>query len=136
MNWWALGEYPVAGDFFLCRFRLGLDVRNRDFAATSVIELIDRLTRRPDFAPEVLYLDCAADVLVRRYNETRRRHPLATSEVSLLDAIRLERKLLKPVADLAAALAARGLPPESFRAAEFGVAAAVPPASPSSPCPP
>ncbi len=42
----------------------------------------------------------------------------------------------QPVADLAAALAARGLPPESFRAAEFGIAAAVPPASPSSPCPP
>ncbi|MBD3764218.1 MAG: RNase adaptor protein RapZ, partial [Rhodobacterales bacterium] len=56
---------------------LGLDVRNRDFAAGAVIELIDRLTRDPRVAPEVLYLDCSADVLVRRYAQTRRRHPLA-----------------------------------------------------------
>ena len=56
---------------------LGLDVRNRDFSASNVIELIDSLTRNPRFAPEVLYLDSATDTLVRRYAETRRRHPLA-----------------------------------------------------------
>ena len=49
----------------------------------------------------VLFLTADDNVILRRYNETRRRHPLATAEVSLLDAIRLERKLLKPVADLA-----------------------------------
>ncbi|MGB3313003.1 MAG: RNase adapter RapZ, partial [Albidovulum sp.] len=37
---------------------LGIDVRNRDFSATALIELIDRLTRLPEAAPEVLYLDC------------------------------------------------------------------------------
>ena len=35
---------------------LGLDVRNRDFSSANVIELIDRLTRDPRYAPEVLYL--------------------------------------------------------------------------------
>ena len=59
---------------------LGLDVRNRDFNATALIELIDRLTRDPRVALEVLYLDCAAGELIRRYSETRRRHPLAPDE--------------------------------------------------------
>lgn len=49
----------------------------------------------------VLFLSAEDSVILRRYNETRRKHPLSGSEVSLLDAIHLERRLLKPVADLA-----------------------------------
>lgn len=75
---------------------LGLDVRNRDFSAANVIELIDALTRNPRFAPEVLFLDCASDTLIRRYAETRRRHPLA-DDGSPTDAIRAERDLLTPI---------------------------------------
>ncbi len=75
---------------------LGLDVRNRDFSASNVIELIDRLTRDPHFSCEVLFLDCGTDRLVARYSETRRRHPLA--EVgSPLAAIQAERDLLSSV---------------------------------------
>ncbi|HRO14606.1 MAG TPA: RNase adapter RapZ [Paracoccus sp. (in: a-proteobacteria)] len=75
---------------------LGLDVRNRDFSASNVIELIDRLTRNPAYAPEVLYLDCATEVLIRRYNETRRRHPLA-DQGGPADAIAAERDLLTSI---------------------------------------
>lgn len=75
---------------------LGLDVRNRDFSTANVIELIDRLTRHPDYAPEVLYLDCEPDVLVRRYNETRRRHPL-TPDGSPLGGVTAEIDLLAPI---------------------------------------
>ncbi|MBD9525540.1 MULTISPECIES: RNase adapter RapZ [Paracoccus] len=75
---------------------LGLDVRNRDFSATNLIELIDRLTRLPDYDPEVLYLDCAPEQLLRRFNETRRRHPLR-SEGAPLDAILAERDMLAAV---------------------------------------
>ncbi|MCF3973639.1 RNase adapter RapZ [Paracoccus salsus] len=88
---------------------LGLDVRNRDFSASNVIELIDRLTRNPDYAPEVLFLDCALEVLVRRYNETRRRHPLApdgspltgvTTELDLLGPIRSRADVLVDTSEL------------------------------------
>jgi len=75
---------------------LGLDVRNRDFSAANLIELIDRLTRLPDYEPEVLYLDCSTEQLLRRFNETRRRHPLR-SEGSPLDAIIAERDMLAAV---------------------------------------
>ena len=75
---------------------LGLDVRNRDFSAGNLIELIDTLTRNPGFAPEVLYLDCATETLLRRYSETRRRHPLGADSTPS-DAITAERDLLAPV---------------------------------------
>src|SRR5690606_17677217 len=75
---------------------LGLDVRNRDFSAANLIELIDSLTRNPAFLPEVLYLDCATEVLVRRYSETRRRHPLA-GDIPPVEAITAERDLLAAV---------------------------------------
>ena len=75
---------------------LGVDVRNRDFSAAALIELIDTLTAEPRVALEVLFLDCRTDVLVRRYSETRRRHPLAPAE-SPLDGILREADLLAPI---------------------------------------
>jgi UPF0042 nucleotide-binding protein len=75
---------------------LGLDVRNRDFSAANLIELIDRLTRLPEYAPEVLFLDCATEQLLRRFNETRRRHPLR-ADGPPLDAILAERDMLAPI---------------------------------------
>ncbi len=75
---------------------LGLDVRNRDFAATALIELIDSLTRDPRVALEVLYLDCAPSELIRRYSETRRRHPLAPAETPA-QGIEREIDLLAPI---------------------------------------
>jgi RNase adapter protein RapZ len=75
---------------------LGLDVRNRDFNATALIELIDQLTRDPRVSLEVLYLDCAPAVLIRRYSETRRRHPLAPAETPA-EGIEREIDLLAPI---------------------------------------
>lgn len=75
---------------------LGLDVRNRDFNATALIELIDSLTRDPRVALEVLYLDCAPGTLIRRYSETRRRHPLAPNETPA-QGVEREIDLLTPI---------------------------------------
>ncbi|MFN7269839.1 MAG: RNase adapter RapZ [Cereibacter sp.] len=75
---------------------LGLDVRNRDFNTTALIELIDSLTRDPRIVPEVLYLDCAPEELSRRYSQTRRRHPLAPAETAS-QGIEREADLLRPV---------------------------------------
>jgi UPF0042 nucleotide-binding protein len=75
---------------------LGLDVRNRDFNATALIELIDSLTRDPRVSLEVLYLDCAPGTLIRRYSETRRRHPLAPNETPA-QGVEREIDLLTPI---------------------------------------
>ncbi len=75
---------------------LGLDVRNRDFNTTALIELIDSLTRDPRVALGVVYLDCAVTELIRRFSQTRRRHPLAPSETPD-EGIAREIDLLAPV---------------------------------------
>ena len=56
---------------------LGTDARNRDYSAAGLVAAYERLVATPGYAPDLLYLDCSADVLQRRYSETRRRHPLA-----------------------------------------------------------
>ncbi len=75
---------------------LGLDVRNRDFSATALIALIDALTRDPATALEVIYLDCSPSELIRRYNQTRRRHPLAQDETPT-EGVAREIDLLAPI---------------------------------------
>lgn len=75
---------------------LGIDVRNRDFSVSALLETIDSLAKMPSINNELLYLDCSADVLTRRYSETRRRHPLAPAE-SPVQGIRREMDLLAPI---------------------------------------
>ena len=75
---------------------LGIDTRNRDFSVAALIEVIDRLAADDDAGLSVLYLDCRADMLVRRFSETRRRHPLAPAESPSLGVDR-ELDLLQPI---------------------------------------
>ena len=95
---------------------LGLDVRNRDFSSESLIELVDRLHRLPGVAADLLYLDCDADTLVRRFSETRRRHPLSPED-SPVTGVAHELELLTPVRDRADVLIETGsLTPHNLRA--------------------
>lgn len=62
-------------------------------------EVLPALTalRRQGMHLRILFLEASTDVLVRRYESTRRRHPLAGSEGSLAQSIEEERQLLQPV---------------------------------------
>lgn len=75
---------------------LGVDVRNRDFSVERMVQVIEWLNERFGSGFEILYLDCSREVLLRRYSETRRRHPLAPAE-SPGDGILRELELLEPV---------------------------------------
>lgn len=79
---------------------VGVDVRTRDFAVPALLAAIDRLVAEHGLELRVLFLDCDDDRLVRRYTETRRRHPLA-AERPVADGIRLERQRLAPLRDRA-----------------------------------
>ena len=79
---------------------LGVDVRNRDFSTDAMNALVDRLHREPGLRSELLYLECDADTLVRRYSETRRRHPLSPQDTPLTGILR-ELELLGPVRERA-----------------------------------
>lgn len=79
---------------------LGIDARNRDFTASALQMTISMLQARADLMLTVLYLDCRPEVLLRRYSETRRRHPLAPAE-NPETGIARELDLLTPVHDRA-----------------------------------
>lgn len=75
---------------------LGIDPRNRDFSTDMVNDLVVQMRARAELEVELLYLDCATDVLLRRFSETRRRHPFAFSDAPS-EGIRLEKDLLAAV---------------------------------------
>ena len=79
---------------------LGVDLRNRDFSTDRVIELMADMRSRPDIDIELLYLDCDTNVLLRRFSETRRRHPMAASATPIEGIVR-EKELLEPVLAIA-----------------------------------
>ena len=79
---------------------LGLDVRNRQFSVEGLRSLREQLIAHPGIAADLLFLDADRDTLVRRYSETRRRHPLAP-QASPSEGIAREIALLAPVRDQA-----------------------------------
>jgi len=79
---------------------VGMDVRSRGF---DPFELPQLLRSIEGVTPEVLYVDCAGAELVRRYDETRRRHPLAPDRPPE-DGIARERDLTAPLRRLADAV--------------------------------
>lgn len=82
----AAGEERVAA---------GVDARNREFfaGATRALEHVQAL----GVQYRILFLEADESILVKRYQETRRRHPLVDDHTSLTEAIRLERSLLEPL---------------------------------------
>ena len=62
----------------------------------DIITVLDRLSDM-GITYKILFLDCADEVLVRRYKETRRKHPMCKAGVTLADAVKNERGLLEPV---------------------------------------
>jgi UPF0042 nucleotide-binding protein len=75
---------------------VGIDVRTRDFAAGRLLTLLDALLADPRLATRLVFVDCEDEVLVRRFTETRRRHPLAQDR-PILDGIQAERRLMQPL---------------------------------------
>jgi UPF0042 nucleotide-binding protein len=61
-----------------------------------MLEVLEQLDRSDALQFEVLYLECRTDVLMRRFSETRRRHPLAPAETPEI-GIRREQELLEPI---------------------------------------
>ncbi len=79
---------------------LGIDARNRDFSTIGFLELIAKLGRTESLDLTTLYLDCSDEVLLRRFSETRRRHPMA-SDASPETGILQEKELLQPIREIA-----------------------------------
>jgi UPF0042 nucleotide-binding protein len=81
------------------RAAIALDVRTLG-PFGDAIATIDELRTNGD-KPELLFLDAEDAALVRRYSETRRRHPFGEQRLHLTDAIAAERNALAPLRDRA-----------------------------------
>ncbi|MEM6373634.1 MAG: RNase adapter RapZ [Pseudomonadota bacterium] len=75
---------------------LGIDPRNRDFSVTAIMDTLGEISASHGVPAELLYLDCRTDVLLNRFSETRRRHPLAKAD-RVEAGIQRELELLAPL---------------------------------------
>ena len=110
MGWDCVDNLPasllrafVAGDGNECRLvpaAVAMDVRSRGFDPDNLRALLADL---PGVQPEILFLDSATRELLRRYDETRRRHPLAPDRPAE-DGIARERNMLAPLRAVADSL--------------------------------
>ncbi len=78
------------------RLAVGIDVRSRGFAPELMLQTLERLRADPALRPELIYTWADDTTLLRRYAETRRRHPLAP-EGRVSDGIAQEEMLTAPL---------------------------------------
>lgn len=79
---------------------VGVDARNRSADLKSLPDLVRDLRDRKIHC-EVIFLHAEDSILLKRYSETRRKHPLSDAGLGLADAIARERELLGPIIDSA-----------------------------------
>ena len=79
---------------------VSIDARNLPSHLSRFPELLEEV-RAKHIHCDVLYLDADEETLLKRFSETRRRHPLSSANRSLAEAIEDETKLLGPIIDLA-----------------------------------
>ena len=82
------------------RLAVGIDVRNRHSDLANIPEWLSAVGAL-GLDPRLVFFDTTDNVLLKRYSDTRRRHPLSHLGLSLADAISLERQVLKPLRQLA-----------------------------------
>jgi UPF0042 nucleotide-binding protein len=75
---------------------VGVDARNREFGVERLVASLAEIGAVRGEAPTLLYLECDADTLLRRYSETRRRHPSSPHESPRI-GIEREQALLAPL---------------------------------------
>ncbi len=77
------------------KLAIGIDMRSEEHNADGLLRILTQLRSREDLDVRVVFLDTDRSTLVTRFSETRRRHPLSTSDVPLITAIDDEARLLE-----------------------------------------
>lgn len=108
LGWETIDNFPIrllgrlidspdtAGADLRAPLAIGFDSRTHGFDPAKVIDRVKKLAERPDLELTSLFLDCSGQELERRYNETRRRHPLAL-DMPATNGIAAERELMEPL---------------------------------------
>ena len=104
LGWEAIDNFPLrllsslvkTGSERAAPIAIGFDSRTRGFVPAAILKQCDALIARENIELATLFIDCSDSELVRRYNETRRPHPLAR-ERPVSEGIKAERELLEPL---------------------------------------
>ena len=91
-------EFAASGETQLKRIAFGMDIRNGE-ALQQLSGIIQNLRARGNHV-QILFMDASDEVLVKRYKETRRAHPLAGTD-RVDNGIELERKQVKFLKEMA-----------------------------------
>ncbi|MBL4588324.1 RNase adapter RapZ [Candidatus Babeliales bacterium] len=84
----------IAMEHDLSKVAFGIDIRGKDFFSTFLYEI--EQIKKMAWKVTIIFLDAHDKTLLKRYQETRRRHPLQ-QDITLSEAISYERKLLDPI---------------------------------------
>ncbi len=96
----VIEEVTSDGDESTQLLAVGVDARNRQEDLESLPRLLEEL-KQQQVQTELLFLQSTDDVLLQRYSESRRRHPLAEHGTALRAAIDKERELLSVIVNAA-----------------------------------
>lgn len=96
----AVAAVSAADDAQSSRIAVGIDARNRRRDLEQLPRIVSQF-REQEILTDVLFLQADDETLLKRYSESRRRHPLATSGSALRTAIEQEREILSEVIDTA-----------------------------------
>lgn len=80
---------------------LAVDVRSGEFFDADAVSTLISEARMLGYQIETVFIEASDDILMSRYKETRRDHPLASAQVSLNEAIQQERDRLQPLREIA-----------------------------------
>ncbi|MBC54928.1 MAG: RNase adapter RapZ [Gammaproteobacteria bacterium] len=84
----------------LPRVAVSIDARNLPDDLKKVPQIIVEL-QASKIDTEIIFLDANSPTLIKRFSESRRKHPLTTDRIGLREAINKEREMLEPIAALA-----------------------------------
>jgi UPF0042 nucleotide-binding protein len=95
------------------RVAISIDVRSGS-SLSRLPDLLEQM-KSSDLKTHIVFLDAQAETLVKRFSETRRRHPLADDDRTLVESIELERELLEKVGTLGHRIDTSELNPNALR---------------------
>ena len=80
---------------------VGIDARNPIDEIRKLPDIINELKKDNNLNVELVFVEAIDDVLTRRFSETRRKHPLSSKTVSLIEAIKKEREVMEDLCEFA-----------------------------------
>jgi len=79
------------------KLAVGIDARSLRLDNAGFRKMVYELSHFEHMTTQIIFLDADDDTLIRRFSETRRKHPMSNDNIPLIEALALEKQLLSPV---------------------------------------